>query len=135
MRKASTSIPIGRWERHVDKIIDAYWRNNHAFADSLLDDIARSAKAPLSQPTSESDLLNAMCRLIDFCCMERDYTRGAKLCDVLAEFDYSNSRHTNSEILLNDRLATLSLVIKQRRDAVVPLPLVDEHFSALFGKS
>lgn len=135
MKNASTLTPIGRWDRHVDKIIDAYWRNNHAFADSMLDDIARSVRAPSPQPAGEADLLNALDRLIAFCCMERNYTRGAQLCDALAEFNYSNSKQTNSEILLKDRLTMLSLAIKRHRDGVTQAPLVDEHFSFLFGKS
>lgn len=127
------AVTANRWEKQVDAIINAHWRNKQQLADSMIGDLHNFVRV---QTVVDNDLVNSVCRLIDFCCMERSYVRGAQLCEALSKLTTEQSPAANS----NTGLMRLSLMLSEQQESWTnPRMLADDldevHFTCLFAKA
>lgn len=73
------SINMNPWEPYIDTITTSYWRGDKPLAARVLNRLTASLKVGVQQGFVDKRLVNALYRLCDFYCFEREYAKGDAL--------------------------------------------------------
>ncbi|MBS1957806.1 MAG: hypothetical protein JST89_26715 [Cyanobacteria bacterium SZAS-4] len=71
------------WDPLIDAVVDASWNNRHGKAARVVKTLLKAIRDTQTSAATNSELMRAFYRLIDFYCMENDYDKAYKLCENL----------------------------------------------------
>jgi len=71
------------WDPLIDAVVDASWNNRHGKAAKVVKLLMKAMRDSRSAASSNTELMKAFYRLIDFYCMENDYDKAQTLCETL----------------------------------------------------
>lgn len=103
-----TSAQNNQWEAQIDKVIASYWRGAVSYANKQVCSLIDALKRDAAKDKIDFELVQALYRLSDFYCFERQYVSGENLLNVILKVQISSDNQNYEETKI--RLARLRFV-------------------------
>ncbi|MBY0358349.1 MAG: hypothetical protein K2W82_10145 [Candidatus Obscuribacterales bacterium] len=102
------SAQNNQWEAQIDKVIASYWRGAVSYANKQVSSLIDALKRDAAKGKIDNELVQALYRLSDFYCFERQYVSGENLLNVILKVQIAS--HNLSYEETKTRLARLRYV-------------------------